>query len=328
LASASDSAGESLVGNDLYRERMTLNDAACCRRIVRHHARTFWLASHFLPDAKRRAAFALYAFCRVADDLVDEAAAGRVADVAAELAAYRAQLDDALAARPASPVFRELALAASTHGVPAAVLHELLDGVARDCAPVRYQCWRELADYCAGVASSVGEMCTHVFGVDGDQLVRERALRHARTLGVAMQLTNILRDVGEDGRQGRCYLPAEDLAAHGLSVAEVLAGQLAGDPRWTALMTFEIARARQLYAEAIPGIALLAPDARRCAHACAVGYSRILDAIESNGYDSFRTRARLGTIARANVLWSTWREAPLGRSPGEARPDPKLVRWA
>ena len=306
---------------------MSRTDAAYCRLIVRRHARTFWLASHFLPDAKRRAAFALYAFCRVADDMVDEAAAGRGADVAGRLSDYRAQLDAALAGRPDGPVFRELSLAATRYDVPAPVLHELLDGVARDCAPAQYATWSELSSYCAGVASSVGEMCTFVFGVDGDAAVRDRALRHARTLGVAMQLTNILRDVGEDGGRGRCYLPADDLASFDLSVEEVLAGGLARDARWRALMAFQVARARALYAEAEPGIALLASDARRCALACAVGYAGILNAIERNDYDTFSTRARLGTVARASVLWSTWRGAPLGSAP-TARQDGALMRWA
>jgi len=289
---------------------MTLNDAAYCREIVQRHARTFWLASHFLTAPKRRAAFALYAFCRVADDMVDEGAAGLRTEVPERLREYRAQLEAALAGAPAGPVFRELSLAARTHEVPPAVLHELLDGVARDCAPVRYETWVELATYCGGVASSVGEMCTYVFGVEGDTAVRTRALAHARTLGVAMQLTNILRDVGEDARLGRCYLPAEDLSRFRLSAGEVMAGGLARDVRWRALMTFEIARARQLYAEAMPGIALLAADSRRCATACAVGYSGILGAIEEIGYDTFSTRARLGTVARAGVLWTTWRGTP------------------
>ena len=177
--------------------RMTSNDdAAHCRRIVRTHARTFWLASRFLPPQKRRAAFALYAFCRVADDLVDLGTRDLSSDVSRLLVSYRHELDAALADRPSGPVFRELAAAASTYRVPHSVLHELLDGVARDCAPLRYDTWDELSLYCAGVASSVGEMCTYVFGVPGDAATRGRALAHARTLGVAMQLTNILRDIG------------------------------------------------------------------------------------------------------------------------------------
>jgi phytoene synthase len=315
---------------------MLPNDAAHCRRIVRTHARTFWLASHFLAVEKRRAAFALYAFCRVADDIVDLAPAARDGGAAGRLDDHRRQLDQALGGNPDGPLFRELMRAVHTHGVPASVLHELLDGIARDCAPTRYATWDELARYCQGVASTVGEMCTHVFGVDGGAAVRERALRHARTLGVAMQLTNVLRDVGEDARNGRCYLPDAELARFGLSRAAVLAGGLGGDPRWRALMVFQIQRARGLYESALPGIVLLAPDARRCAAACAMGYAGILGAIEAIGYDTFGSRARLGTLARATQLWSAWRGPAAGwpaRSAAAARQrcdgdsDPEMIGW-
>ncbi len=314
---------------------ITLIDATTCRTIVRSHARTFWLASHFLMPEKRRAAFALYAFCRVADDMVDLATCDRASEVPALLAAYRRQLDDALAGNPSGPVFRELLRAVRRHDVPPTILHELLSGIARDCTPARYATWDELKRYCEGVASTVGEMCTYVFGVHGGVGERTRALGHARTLGVAMQLTNILRDVGEDARNGRCYLPDDELAHFGLGRDEILSNALAGDARWSAFMAFQIARARALYRSASPGIALLAPDARRCATACAVGYEGILGAIESIGYDTFRSRARLGTLARATVLWSAWR-APLGSAgAGRAADGPRVgdrdaerVEWA
>jgi phytoene synthase len=122
-----------------------------------------------------------------------------------------------------------------------------------------------------------------------------------------MQLTNILRDIGEDARNGRCYLPEEDLASFGLTRDEVLNGVRPRDPRWQALMTFEIDRARSLYTCAVPGIELLASDSQRCASACAIGYAGILDAIEAIGYDTFATRARLGFGARAAVAWNVWR---------------------
>jgi phytoene synthase len=218
-----------------------------------------------------------------------------------------------------------------TYAVPPDVLRELLAGVARDLQPVRYESWRELVTYCEGVASTVGEMCTYVFGVSGGVAARERALRYARTLGVAMQLTNILRDVGEDARRGRCYLPAEDLAAFGLTPDEVLAGAAAGTPtlardeRWRPFMAFAVGRARSLYEAAAPGIALLSPDAQRCATACAAGYAGILGAIERVGYDTITQRARLGTTARGAVLWRAWRlrtgdgtdasDAPTGGAP-------------
>lgn len=315
---------------DADHARMTLSDAAYCRQIVRTYARTFWLASSFLPPDKRRAAFALYAFCRVADDIVDLGARDESADTARLLLTYRRELDAALAGAPSGPVFRELAAAAQQYRVPSSVLVELLDGVARDCAPTRYESWHELNVYCEGVASSVGEMCTYVFGVPGDLATRTRALAHARTLGVAMQLTNILRDVGEDARIGRCYLPAEDLARFGLTRDQVLGGTIGSSERWKALMRFEVERARGLYEQAAPGIALLSPDARRCATACAVGYAGILSAIEDIRYDTFSSRARVGAIARAGVLWSAWRTpltAVAQESGGMPVNDATLVRW-
>lgn len=287
-------------------------DARDCERIVRIHARTFAAASRFLPAPKRRAAFALYAFCRLADDLVDMAGAGAPsADVARKLADYERQLNDALAGRPSGPVFRELAHVVAAYDVPESVLHELLHGVGRDLRPTEYETWAELETYCEGVASTVGEMCTYVFGVPGGPETRMRALRYARTLGVAMQLTNILRDVGEDARRGRCYLPAEDLEMFDLTPDDVLRNAALGrDERWRPFMAFEIGRARALYEAAAPGIALLAPDAQRCAAACAWGYAGILDAIAAIGYDTFATRARVGSMARATLLWSVWRYRP------------------
>jgi phytoene synthase len=149
-----------------------------------------------------------------------------------------------------------------------------------------------------------------------------------------MQLTNILRDVGEDARNGRCYLPDDDLALFGLSRDEVLVGVPAGDVRWIGLMRFQIARARGLYESATPGIALLAPDARRCAAACATGYAGILRVIEENGYDTFSARARLGARARAAVLWTAWRTPLASTTDGVSTPlpqprtDEEIATWA
>jgi phytoene synthase len=335
-------------------------DARSCAAVVREHARTFYFASWLLTPAKRRAAYALYAFCRVADDLVDRAQGryGRApspADVARQLGEYERALDLTVAAGPggagaltgsrlpraAAPhaaVFRELRHVLDHYGVPEPVLRELLAGVARDLAPTRYATWPELVRYCEGVASSVGEMCTYVFGVTDAPAAapgvsaaagaaaltpearareaRSRALRYARTLGVAMQLTNILRDVGEDARRGRCYLPDDALAGFGLSTDDVLTNQALGaDERWRPFMAYMVGRARALYEAAAPGIPLLAPDARRCAAACATGYAGILGAIERAGYDTVTRRAHLGPARRAAVLWQAWRwREP---SPGE-----------
>ncbi len=305
------------------------SDTRACERIVRRHARTFSLASHFLPAEKRRAAFALYAFCRLADDLVDQSDRASRSSLERQLGDYERSLHAALAGRPAGPVFRELAWAVHRYGVPIPVLDELLAGVGRDLRPVRYESWPELGAYCEAVASTVGEMCTFVFGVTGDERTRDRALRFARSLGVAMQLTNVLRDVGEDARRGRCYLPDEELAAHGLSAADVLRCDpaLGADRRWHALMAFQIDRARALYAIADPGVSLLASDAQPCAYACAAGYAAILGSIEANQYDTITTRARVGNVARAALLWDVWRTARRGPRAPDAGDGP-AVAWA
>lgn len=308
-------------------ESLSRADASHCEAITRSHARTFALASSFLPARKRRGAFAVYAFCRLADDIVDRSLTGDPdpTRLAQELDLYRAGVAEALAGRPDGPVFRELWRCVSEFGVPAEVLDELLNGVACDLAPARYSTWAELTSYCEGVASSVGSMCTYIFGVVGGSDVRERAVRYARTLGVAMQLTNILRDVGEDARRGRCYLPDGDLAVFGLSSERVLSDpSLRHDPQWAAFMRNEIARARALYRAASPGIALLEPDAQRCARACADGYAAILGAIERNGYDSFSVRARVGNWARAGLLWTVWRS---GAEHPPVGTDGPVIEW-
>lgn len=287
---------------------MVRSDAVQCERIVRKHARTFTLASYFLPARKRRAAFAFYAFCREADDIVDSRGASDTKSVVRRLQAHRRDLSEALDGRPRGPVFRELRWAIREFSMPSSAMFELLDGVARDVEPETYESWDDLERYCEGVASTVGVMCAHVFGVQGGQSQLEIAMKHARTLGVAMQLTNILRDVGEDARNGRCYLPNQELERFSIVRSEVLENTpLAGDPRWNRLMTFEIARARTLYESALPGISMLSADSQRCAAACAIGYAAILDALEQINYDSVSTRASVGSMARLGILWNAWR---------------------
>lgn len=282
-----------------------------CEQITHAHARTFSLASKLLPSEKRRAAYALYAFCRIADDLVDQSHVGNGRALATQLHEYRRHLQLALDGQPTGAVFREVARVVRTYAVSSAPLLELLDGVGRDLVPAAYATWADLEAYCQGVASSVGEMCTYVFGVPAGPVAQQHAIAYARTLGTAMQLTNILRDVGEDAQRGRCYLPTDDLARFGLTTREVLTNRsLPRDPRWRRLMEFEITRARALYAEAVPGIALLASDSQRCATACATGYAGILTAIEAQEYDTISARARLGNLARVGILWNAWRFRP------------------
>lgn len=289
------------------KHRYSSSDEELCAAITRKYARTFAFASRFLPRVQRRGAFAIYAFCRVADDLVDEPTAGRIV-IDDSIAAHRDAFLNAVSGAPADPVFRELAWAIERFRIPHAPFIALLDAVSTDLAPRPTQSWDDLLGYCDGVASTVGEMCAHVFGLPEQPMARRCALRHARTLGVAMQLTNILRDVGEDAERGRCYLPAEDLARFGVTREEVLDRSIAADdPRWERLMASMVRRARALYASAEPGLALLPRETRVCATICARGYAGILDALEGIDHDALQRRARVGTRAKAWIAFSALR---------------------
>lgn len=287
---------------------MVTFESLVCGNIVRRHARTFALASAFLPLTKRRGTYALYAFCRLADDAVDRAGPGGRESVRASLASLRSQLDDALNGGFAGPVMHETAWAIRRFGIPMAPMDELVDGVARDLDPTDYRDWPSLRAYCEGVASSVGELCTHVFGVVGGDANRANAIGFARTLGVAMQLTNILRDIGEDASNGRCYLPDDALRGVGLTREQVIARDVdVRSAAWRAMMREFVAQARALYREALPGIGMLAPDSRRCAQACAVGYAAILEAIEEAEYDTVSMRAHIGFRRKTKLMLSLYR---------------------
>ena len=284
-------------------------DARVCQRLVTRHARTFSMASRLLPPEKRRGVFAIYAVCRTADDLVDVADGPR--DQA--LRGFRERTFQALRNRSDLPILRELARAWHHFDVPDETLHELFDGLALDLDDRSYESWADLEAYCQGVAGSVGAMCCAVFGVAADFNQRKSAaVTCARTLGVAMQLTNILRDVGEDARLGRCYLPNDELRRFGIDRASVLSGAIRSDwSAWQGLMRRQVTRARDLYAQAMPGIGLLERDAQRCAFACATGYARILDAIERADYDTFSRRVTASRLTLFGVAWQSWRMADI-----------------
>ena len=283
-----------------------LKDARVCQRIVARNARTFSVASRLLPREKRRGVFAIYAACRTADDIVDEKGADH-ADQA--LQRFQESTLRGLEHRSESPILRELARAWHRFAVPDETLYELFRALNLDLHHRGYETWPELEAYCQGVAGSVGAMCCAVFGVADDiSLRRSQVVTCARTLGVAMQLTNILRDVGEDARRGRCYLPNRELAQFGLTRAEVLSGSVRNSRHeWRALMRFQVDRARTLYRQAMPGITLLQRDAQRCAIACATGYSRILDAIERAEFDTFSQRVMTSRLTLLGVAWRSWR---------------------
>jgi phytoene synthase len=271
-----------------------------CETVTRQYSHTFYMASSLLPYPERKAIRALYAFCRVSDDLVDRAKGDR----AAALDAWRQR---SLSSQPHAddPVALAWADARARYQIPRQYAEQLLDGITTDLTQTRYQSFAELAQYSYGVASTVGLMSMHIVGYSGNE-----AIPYAVKLGVALQITNILRDVGEDWRNGRLYLPQDELTAFGLTEADVANGVV--DERWRAFMRFQIARARQLYAEALPGVMLLHPRGRLAIAAAAELYQAILDEIEANDYDVFSRRAHTTTRRKLALLPGIWRRARFG----------------
>ena len=286
---------------------ITRSDHQYCEKLARRHARTFSLATYFLPARKRRAALAVHAFCRVADQLARSVPSDRKA-ATRNLQSFRRDLAEALEGRPSGPVFRELRWAVREFSIPLDALFAFVDSITSGLEPREFETWNDLLAHCDEMAAPVGTMYGAVFGIPGGPRQQAIALDSARTLGIAMQLTGILRDVGEHARDGRCFLPVEELDRFALTRDEVLDNpRIAQDPRWHRLMTFEIGRARSLYEQSLPGIAMLSPDSQRCAAGCAIGYAAILDALEQLRYDSVSTRASVGAVARVAVMWDAWR---------------------
>jgi phytoene synthase len=254
---------------------------AYCERLARREAGNFYSAFRVLPGPQRLAMCALYAFMRVADDLSD--GPGDVAAKRASLAAWRQGLRQALRGDYSHPVHPGLHHTVRTHAVPHHYLEAVLDGVQMDLVSVTYATFHELKLYCYRVASAVGLACIHVWGFSD-----ERAIGHAESAGLAFQLTNILRDLGEDAARGRVYLPREELARFGYDVESLRRGER--DDRFRALMRFQMERARACYDAAWPLAPLLPPAGRAVFLAMARTYRALLDAIERQDYDVFSRR--------------------------------------
>lgn len=265
-----------------------------CRQLTAHHSRSFYLASSLLPMVKRRAIWALYAFCRTTDDIVDRPDL----NVTATLARWRRQT---LHAHPAAndPVALAWADTHTRYHIPLRYAEQLIEGVATDLHHPRYLTFADFATYAYCVASTVGLMSMHIIGFNGPQ-----AIPYAIKLGVALQLTNVLRDVAEDWRAGRVYLPQEELARFGLTEDDLAAGRV--DERWRAFMRFQIDRNRRLYQESWPGIAMLQREGRLAIAAAARFYAGILDEIERRDYDVFTHRAHVSFLGKASKLPRLW----------------------
>ncbi len=272
-------------------------DLAACRALLRNGSKSFFAASLLLPRHVREPATVLYAFCRVADDAVDQ-----TDDPTTALTRLHARLDAIYANAPQpDPVDRALAAVARDFAMPRTLLDALLDGFAWDAANRRYADISALTDYAARVAGTVGAMMTVLMGG------REAAtLARACDLGVAMQLTNIARDVGEDARNGRLYLPLEWMRAEGLDPEGWLAAPTF-DARMARIVERLLVHAAALYERSRDGVAALPSDCRPAIHAARLVYSEIGRTIAANGHDSVSRRAyvtgrrKLGLLAEALI---------------------------
>lgn len=260
-------------------------------KITAQHSKSFYFASGLLPEEKRAAVRALYAFCRTVDDIVDESAD---AQQNSRLDYWRAMVEsDSFADN--NLVAAAWADTLTRYHIPRHYALQLIDGVARDLSQVRYQTFDELATYCYGVASTVGLMSMYIVGFKNNE-----AVPYAIKLGVALQMTNILRDVSEDYQNGRLYLPREELTFYGIQELDIADGHITDG--WRQFMKFQIERTRQLYEESWEGIKMLEREGQLAIGAASIFYQGILDEIEKNDYDVFIQRASLSAWDKVSRL--------------------------
>lgn len=265
----------------------TPEDRAFCRDIHRKHGTTYYFATSRFPKPMRERVHALYAFVRVPDEWVDNPQGLSLEERRRLLDDWGAQLERGVAGhRPDHPGMRAFVDLVNEVGMPLDEPRCFLEAMATDLWKERYADYSELEAYMRGSAAAVGLMMLHAMEIPVDDARREAAM----SLGNAMQMTNFLRDVGEDLKRGRIYLPLADMVEFGVSVASVEAGQLT--PEFAALMQFEIERTRRLYAASDAEIERLPDVMRRPVKLARILYSRILDRIEQRGYDVFSGRAR------------------------------------
>ena len=265
-----------------------------CRLITQAHAKTFYFASHTLSPKTRQGAYAIYAFCRMADDAVDlapseEARRQAVIDFHAKLdCVYSTQLFD----YKNDPWIEGFSETVRTYQIPRLYFEELLEGMTLDQGPVRLQTWEELDRYCYLVAGVVGVIMTHLFTTPRPEL-----LAAAKNLGTAMQLTNILRDIQEDLERNRIYLPQEELNRFGISAENFRKGIENRD--WIPFLQFQIQRARDYYLKSEVGIRELPQNGiQKTVWLMRVLYAEILHEIEKSGYDSGKGRVRVSFLKK------------------------------
>jgi len=268
-----------------------------CQQKAASSGSSFYYSFLFLPAERRRAITALYAFCREVDDVVDEGTDPQVA--AAKLAWWRDEVRNLFAGRPQHPVTRALEPFRAQFGLSEARLNDIIDGMEMDLRQSRYLDWKGLEAYCYRVAGVVGLLAAGIFGYRD-----ERTLDYATNLGTAFQLTNIIRDVGEDARKNRVYLPMEDLQRFGVPAADIL--QAKETPAFRTLMEFEAERARGFYERAFAALPASDRRAQRPGLIMAAIYRTLLDEIQREGFHVLTQRTSLTPLRKFWIAWKTW----------------------
>jgi len=268
-----------------------------CQRKAAGSGSSFYYSFLFLPPERRRAITALYAFCREVDDVVDECSDAALAR--AKLAWWRAELAAAYEGRPTHPVTQSLAGMLARFNLPQELLAEIIDGMEMDLTQARYADFKALHLYCYRVASAVGLLAAEIFGYED-----RRTLKYAHDLGLAFQLTNIVRDVGEDARRGRIYLPQDELARFGVTEADILSGR--HGEAFRALMDFQIDRAERYYEQALSQLPEQDRKAQRAGLAMAAIYRALLREIRKDGCRVLDRRIALTPLRKLWLAWRTW----------------------
>ena len=273
-----------------------------CRLVTKRNAKNFYYAFLTLPAAKRRAIYATYAYCRLCDDIADEDFPD-----ARKLELF-SDTRRRLGLMPSDgldhPVFAALADTVERYGIPQQYFEEILQGVEMDLTWSRFRNFDELRDYCYKVASAVGLVCIEIFGYKD-----ARAREHAVDLGLAMQLTNIIRDVKEDAERDRIYIPLEEIEACGYSEEELLAGTM--NDQFVKLMRVQAARAREHFERGRRLLPMLSGASRACPAVLHDIYSALLDEIERGGFRVFDGRASLNTRRKLFIMATTWARSML-----------------
>jgi phytoene synthase len=268
-----------------------------CRDKAAASGSSFYYSFLFLPPERRRAITALYAFCREVDDVVDETPDPQLA--ATKLAWWRLEVANLFEGKPQHPVTKALSVFKDQFSISQEQLNEIINGMEMDLTQTRYLDWAGLERYCYRVASVVGLLAANIFGYRNP-----RTLEYAKNLGIAFQLTNIIRDVGEDARKNRIYLPMEDLKQFDVPAADLLNGR--ESENFKNLLAFEAARARQYYEKAFASLPQGDRRTQRPGLIMAAIYRTLLDEIERDGFRVLKTRTSLTPLRKFWLAWKTW----------------------